>query len=164
MLLGILSIRNLGEDGCSGSMWFAYGSGEELPGLVAYVNGGARPGAEDAEGRVVLPIPVKLVQDAGFHRFQELMKARAAADKRSMKQDAKTFTITRHRVASTFVGRVDAVSNDIHEFHRKRNELDGADYLGFGQMGLYDAQFVLQSVENDAVLETFPPVSLPRPN
>lgn len=27
-----------------------------------------------------------------------------------------------------------------------------ADFLGFGQMCLFDAQFVLQSVENDALL------------
>jgi hypothetical protein len=38
--------------------------------------------------------------------------------------------------------------------------MDRADYLGFGQMGLFDAQFVHQSVANDAVLEAFP--SIPR--
>jgi hypothetical protein len=32
--------------------------------------------------------------------------------------------------------------------------MDKADYLGFGQMGLYDAQLVVISVESDAVRDT----------
>ena len=39
--------------------------------------------------------------------------------------------------------------------------LDRADFLGFGQMGLFDAQFVMQSVEGDAVLEHSPPIKNP---
>ena len=34
-----------------------------------------------------------------------------------------------------------------------------ADYLGFGQMGLFDAELVVQSVENDAVPDVEPPTS-----
>ena len=72
--------------------------------------------------------------------------------------------MTLHRVSATFIGRVDEVSNDIHEFHRRRKTMDHADYLGFGQMGLYDAQFVLQSVEGEAVLEAFPERTIPLHN
>ena len=68
----------LSAEGCS--LWFAYANGEGLPDLVATVNGGASPGAEDCEGRRILPAPVKLVTDWKFQRFQELMKARAEAD------------------------------------------------------------------------------------
>jgi len=156
---GNFEYSNLGADGCSDELWFAYGNGDGTPGLVATVNGGARPGAEDAEGRLILPVPVKLVQDLGFRRFQELMKARAEADEQSFKENATTFTL--HRVTATFIGRIDAVSDDIHAFHLKRKEMDNADFLGFGQMGLFDAQFVLQSVESGAVLEAFPPISIP---
>lgn len=152
---GNFEYSELGADGCSGSLWFAYANGEGPPGLAAYVNGGARLGAEDSEGRLVLPIPVKVVKDTNFRRFQKLMKVRLEADRQSEKRSATTFTF--YRVAATFIGRIDGVSNDVHAFHLKRNEMDRADYLGFGQMGLFDAQFVLQSVANDSVLESFPP-------
>jgi len=47
-------------------------------------------------------------------------------------------------------------------FHLKRKNTDRADFLGFGQMGLFDAQFVLQSVANDAVLGKSPPMPNPK--
>ncbi|HTQ59507.1 MAG TPA: hypothetical protein VMI32_04745 [Candidatus Solibacter sp.] len=157
---GNFEYSELGADGCTASLWFAYGNGGGPPDLVATVSGGARPGSEDAEGRLILPVPVKLVQDANFQRFQKLMMARAKADERSMKnKDADSWTF--YRVAATFTGRIDAVSDDIHAFHLKRKDTDRADFLGFGQMGLFDAQFVLQSVGNDAVLEKFPPMPNP---
>jgi len=159
---GNFEYSELGADGCSDSLWFAYGNGEGPPGLVAYVNGGARPGAEDAEGRLILPIPVKLVEDSSFHRFEKLMRARAEADERSAKRNPDNFVF--HRVSATFTGRIDGVSDDVHAFHLKRKAMDNADYLGFGQMGLFDAQFILQSVDNDAVLETFPPIPNPAPS
>jgi hypothetical protein len=157
---GNFEYSELGADGCSDSLWFAYGNDEGPPGLVAYVNGGARSGAEDAEGRLIRPVPVKLVDNSSFHRFQKLMRDRAEADERSWRENANSFTL--HRVAATFIGRIDGVSDDVRAFHLKRKETDRADYLGFGQMGLFDAQFVLQSVENDAVLEAFSPIQKPR--
>ncbi|MFZ0523242.1 MAG: hypothetical protein WAL95_19585 [Candidatus Acidiferrales bacterium] len=152
---GNFEYSDLGADGCSDSMWFAYGSGEGPPGLAAYVSGGARSGAEDADGKLVLPTPVKLVQDASFRRFERLVKAGAKADAVSQNKNPDAFVF--HRVSATFIGRIDGVSNDVRAFHLKRKPTDRADFLGFGQMGLFDAQFILQSVENDAVLETFPP-------
>jgi hypothetical protein len=50
------------------------------------------------------------------------------------------------------------VSPDIHAFHQKRAEMDRADFLGFGQMGLFDAQFILQSVEGHAILAASLPI------
>jgi hypothetical protein len=156
---GNFEYSELGADGCTRSLWFAYGNGGGPPGLVATVSGGARPGSEDAEGRLILPVPVKLVQDSNFQRFQKLMSARAKADERDLKRNGDTWTF--YRVAATFTGRIDAVSDDVHVFHLKRKNTDRADFLGFGQMGLFDAQFVLQSVGNDAVLEKFPPIPNP---
>lgn len=155
---GNFEYSELGSDECSEALWFAYASGAP-PDLVASVSGGARPGAEDADGRLILPIPVKLVKDPRFRRFQKLMRARAEADEKSFKEDPNAFTL--HRVAATLTGRIDAVSDDVHAFHLKRKDTDRADFLGFGQMGLFDAQFILQSVENDAVLEAFPPSPTP---
>jgi hypothetical protein len=157
---GNFEYSEFGADECSHSLWFAYGGGEGPPGLMAYISGGARPGSEDDEGKQILPIPVKLVQDLNFRRFEELMKARAEADDRSFKENADPLTL--YRVAATFIGRIDAVSDDVHAFHSKRRDTDLADFLGFGQMGLFDAQFVLQSVENNAVLQKFPPIPNPR--
>jgi hypothetical protein len=124
---------------------------------VAHISGGAWPEAEDAEGRLILPVPVTLVKDSSFRRFQKLMEARVEADARSEKQDPNNCAF--HRVAATFTGRIDGVSDGIHAFHLKRKPTDRADFLGFGQMGMFDAQFVLHSVANDAVLEGFPPIS-----
>jgi hypothetical protein len=145
------------NDGCSQSMWFAYANGGGPPGLLAYVSGGAREGDEDADGRYVLPVPVKLVKDANFRRFEKLMRARAEADARSDKEDAKNYVD--HRVSATFVGRVDGVADDVHAFHLKRGEQSRADFLGFGMMGMFDARFVMQSVEGDAVLKTDGPIA-----
>jgi hypothetical protein len=156
---GNFEYSNLGADGCSDSIWFAYAGGEGPPGLIAYVTGGAIPGTEDTEGRLVLPVPVKLVKDSNFLRFEKLMRARAEANEQSLKENGAYITL--YRVAATFVGRIDGVSDDVHAFHLKRKDTDLADFLGFGQMGLFDAQFVLQSVEGDAVLEKFPPMANP---
>ena len=152
---GNFEYSELGTDACSGSLWFEYGNGEGPPDLVATVRGGARLGSEDVEGRLILPIPVELIEDSSFQRFQKLMRARAKGDKRNLKEGVETPTF--YRVAATFTGRIDAVSDDVHAFHLKRKNTDRADFLGFGQMGLFDAQLVLQSVGNDAILEKFPP-------
>lgn len=141
----------LSGNGCSGSIWFAYSGDGGPPSLVAYVAGGALPGAVDSEGRRILPVPVKLVEDKRFRRFEQLVKAGAVADARPQGDDPTKFVF--HQVTATFVGRIDAVSPDIHAFHLKRKDADRADFLGFGQMGLFDAQFVLQSVESRAILE-----------
>ncbi|MGH9736413.1 MAG: hypothetical protein ACRD8A_17725 [Candidatus Acidiferrales bacterium] len=132
-----------------------YGNGGGPPALAAFVTGGAKPGEQDAQGKLILPIPVKIVQDSNFRRFEKLMRAAVEADERSLKADPNSSTF--HCVAATFVGRIDGVSNDIHSFHLKRRATDKADFLGFGQMGLYDARFVMQSVAGNAVLETLPP-------
>lgn len=158
---GNFEYSDLGSDQCSAGLWFTYGNAEGPPGLVAWVVGGARPGAEDAEGRLIRPVPVKWLQDSNFARFQKLMAARARKDARSLQENADPLIL--YRVSATFTGRIDAVSDDVHEFHLKRTATDRADFLGFGQMGLFDAQFVMQSVEGDAVLEQFPPEPNPAP-
>ena len=146
--------RFLSEEGSS--VWFTYGNGSATPGLVAYIGGGSAPGAQDSEGKRILPIPVKLVKNANFNQFQNLIRAQVRADARAEKTDPNEYIF--HRVTATFVGRIDGVSPDFHAFHLKRTEMDRADFLGFGQMGLSDAQFALQSVESDAVLSASSPI------
>jgi hypothetical protein len=146
----------LSEEGCSGSIWFTYGNDFATPGLVAYVSGGAESGAQDSDGKRILPVPVKLVKNANFNGFQNQIRVQVRADAHAAKADPNEYAF--HRVTATLVGRIDGVSPDIHAFHLKRTEMDRADFLGFGQMGLFDAQFVLQSVEGDAVLSVSPPI------
>jgi len=138
-------------DGCSGVIWFDYPGNDGPPGLVLYPDGGAGPGAEDADGKRILPVPVKLVRDQNLDRFEKLMKSRGSAgnDLKSIESCGFPF----HQVSATFIGRIDSVSQEIHAFHLKPSGRAWRDMLGFGTMGFYDAQFVMQAVENDAVLE-----------
>ncbi|HET7842469.1 MAG TPA: hypothetical protein VFM21_12725, partial [Terriglobia bacterium] len=142
----------LDGDGCSSSMWFTYADGSGPPELVAHIGGGAMPGAFDPEGRRILPIPLSVVRNSKLRRFEELLHRAAEADRLDVKRHPDSYVS--RSVAATFVGRIDGVSDDIHRFHLKRKETDRADYLGFGHMGLFDAQFVLQSVETAPTLET----------
>lgn len=141
----------LSQDGCSESIWFDYASEDSPPGLKVQVPGGATPGAEDEKGWRIRPLRVSLVRDENFKRFQRLMRARVEAEERAQKRRPEGFVA--YRVTATFIGRLDAVSPEIHDFHKRRSEYDRADFLGFGQMGLFDAQLIMQSVEGDAVLE-----------
>jgi hypothetical protein len=143
-------------DECNEALWFDYADTADVgpPGLVMHVSGSAIPGAEDSEGKRILPIRVELAQNLNFRRFQKLMEARVRADARDEKTAAGKYVF--HCVTATFIGRIDGVSPEIHAFHKRRSPTDHADYLGFGQMGLYDAQFVMQSVGADSQLSVCP--------
>ncbi|PYU28542.1 MAG: hypothetical protein DMG32_02325 [Acidobacteria bacterium] len=52
-----------------------------------------------------------------------------------------------YRVTATFIGRIDGVSKEIHAAHVKRSSRNPVDGKGFGHMGMFDAQIVVQSVE-----------------
>lgn len=136
-------------DGCSGAMWFDYSGNGGPPGLVMYVSGQGEPGAEDADGKRILPIPVKLVRDRNLEHFERLMQSRSGTAEHSRRANGFPF----HQVRATFIGRVDGVSPEVHAYHLNPPEGRRRDFLGFGGMGGYDARFVMQSVENDAVLE-----------
>lgn len=55
-------------------------------------------------------------------------------------------------MTATFIGRIDAVSNEVHEYLQKQ-PVDRRLMLGFGQLGAFEAQLTLQSVEDDAKLQ-----------
>lgn len=141
----------LSGDDCERSLWFSYGDGGGPPSLTAYVSGAARPGSEDLQGRLILPVPVKLVRDLRLKRFEKQTEAMAKADAGYERKHPNEFAS--HCVTATFIGRIDAVSAEIHEFRVKHKPDERADFLGFGQMGLYEAQLVVQSVTDDAILE-----------
>jgi hypothetical protein len=130
-------------DGCDDPIWFAYGPNATVPDMNYVIL--RVPGSRDAQGNKVPPIPVKLVRDSNFDRFEALMNAR------SEKSEGDWFFS--EWVTGTFVGRVDAVSAETHASHENGKRITGADNAGFGHMGLFDAEFVMQSVTSAAAIE-----------
>ena len=147
---GNFEYSTLGADDCDGSLWFEYGGGGGPPSLAIYVSGAARPGSQDSQGKRILPIPVNTVQDAKLKRFEKQTVAMARADADWERKHPNQHVS--HCVTATFVGRIDAVSAEIHEFRKKHSTDELSDGLGFGQMGLFEAQLVVQSVVDDALL------------
>jgi hypothetical protein len=147
---GNFEYSTLSGEGCSGSLWFGYGGGGGPPNLAAYVSTGNMPGSEDSEGRRILPVPVKLIRDSKFERFEKAV--------RSLSSNREIVPLIGGApepkcVTATFIGRIDAVSTEVHEFLKKQPAEHRSSGLGFGQMGEFEAQFVLQSVEDEATLK-----------
>ena len=94
-------------------------------------------------------MPVHLIRDANY---RELMHYLAISAKGEACADGPPPPLppdcTTYRVIATFTGRVDGVSEQVHEAHRKRSSGDQIDGKGFGHMDRFDAQIVVQSVEN----------------
>jgi hypothetical protein len=134
---------------CSDSIWFTYGGRSVPPPLAMTIDGTARPGATNEKGRRVAPIKVKLVRDINFDRFEKLMISSAKAN-----APIENWRFVQ-RVTATFIGRIDSVSSQIHNAHQRRYPHARPDSEGFGQMGLFDVQLVVQNVESDSVAETF---------
>jgi hypothetical protein len=148
---GNFEYSELSGDGCDGSsLWFGYGGGSGPPNLAAYAStGNINPGSEDSEGRRVLPVPVNLIRDSKFERFEKAV--------RSFPSNHGVVPLIGGApepkfVTATFIGRIDAVSTEVHEFLKKQ-PAERRIGLGFGQMGQFEAQFILQSVEDDATME-----------
>ena len=135
----------LSGDGCSGRIWFEYAGENGPPGLVLYPGGEATPGAQDPDGKRILPVPVKLVRDQNLNRFETLMKSRAGPDQ--YRRGIKSCGFPFHQVSATFWGRMDVVSQD------PRISSDAIRKSETRPAGLLRCQFVMQSVENDAILE-----------
>jgi len=137
-------------------MWLAFADGSAPPQLEAIINGTGTAGDRDSKGRQIPPIPVHLIRDANYMQLMHYLalsaKGKACADGPPL---AFPPDCTTYRVAATFTGRVDGVSAQIHEAHRKRSSRDQIDAKGFGHMGMFDAQIVVQSVENVVAVAEF---------
>jgi hypothetical protein len=146
-------------------MWLAFADGSAPPQIEAIVNGTGTAGGRDLKGRQIPPISVHLVRDANYMQLMHYLtlsaKGKACADEPPL---AFPPDCTTYRVAATFTGRIDGVSNQVHEAHRKRSSTVQIDGKGFGHMGMFDAQIVVQSVENvGAVAEFEIPESISKP-
>jgi len=114
------------------------------------------PGGKTSKGRAVLPLRVKLVRDSIFEKFQRYMTVKAQA-KPSFDDLTRPTPVDCgvERVTATFIGRVDGVSKEIHAAHQKRSGNSNPDFKGFGQMGSFDAQLVVQSLEDVLAVDVF---------
>jgi len=59
------------------------------------------------------------------------------------------------RVTATFTGRIDSVSKELHAAHLKQGPNQKSDFRGFGQMGLFDSQMVVELVEKVRAVDSF---------
>ena len=151
---GNFEYSGLSDRACKGALWFEYGGGDAPPSLAAYVGGGARPGSEDADGKLILPMPMTVVRDEKFAQFEKQVEAMAKADDEAYKKNPDKFV--GYCVTATFTGRVDTVPPEIRQFHKTHPKQSETDFSGFGQMGQFDGQFTLQSVNSDSVLSKCP--------
>lgn len=131
------------------SIWLAFGDGSFPPQVEAFVIGNGIPGSRDSKGKLSPPIRVQLLRDANY---DELAKYLAVSAKGEACADEPPPDVlpdcTTYRVTATFTGRVDGVSKRIHEAHVKRASSERIDGKGFGHMGMFDAQLVVQSVQS----------------
>ena len=139
----------LRSETCSGEIWFALADGSGPPGLAITVSGRSTPGEKGSNGRRMHPIPVTLIRDANFEKFESYLAESAKVQpERPCGPDCHLYQVT-----ATFIGRLDGVSQEVHAAHLKRGTYQPSDGKGFGQMGLFDAQLVVQSVKNVDALE-----------
>jgi len=113
-----------------GELWLRYGAAAGPSTLAASVTTTNEFGSEDSEGKRILPVPVVLVRDSKFERFDALVRMNTGRYGPSSDQ----------RVTATFVGRIDAVSNEVHDYLQKQ-PVQRRIMLGFGQMGSFEATF-----------------------
>ena len=129
-------------------IWFSFADGSGPPWLTITVSGKGIPGGRDSKGRATAPVSVRLIRDSNFEELKHFWaistKGEACADG---PPPASPPDCTTYRVIATFIGRVDGVSHEVHAAHLKRSSRDPVDGRGFGQMGMFDAQIVVQSVE-----------------
>lgn len=145
----------LADESCSADgIWFVFGDGSVPPGITAYVIGSNPTGGKDSKGHAIPPTPVRLVKDSNFEELIRLLNdsARADACAEGPPPDFPPQCISR-RITATFVGRIDAVSKELHAAHKKRKSQDTIDGKGFGHMGMFDAQLVMQSVDKVVAVE-----------
>ena len=127
--------------------------GEEIvpPQLIAIVSGSGTSGGKDTKGRQTPPVPIHLVRDSNWVQLEYYLKqnARAAMCMEGPAPDLSHLSdCNSYRITVTFTGRIDAISKSVYQLRRKQKDKGIVDRKGFGQMGMFDAQIVVKSVED----------------
>jgi len=140
----ILVSENCSEHG----IWLALADGSALPGLTATVNSRTLLAAQNRQPKITPRIAVRLVRDSGFQRFERYLEASAKGEScATAPPPSFPPECTIYRVSAQSVGRIDGIKKDIRANARQaaRGAADGG---GFGHMGMFDAQLVVQSVQD----------------
>jgi hypothetical protein len=140
--VGNFEYSELTDAVCHGELWLLYGAAAGPSALAASAVPTNELGSEDSEGKRILAVPVVLVRDSKFERFDALVRVNTGRYGPTSDQ----------RVTATFIGRIDAVSKEVHDYLQKQ-PVERRLMLGFGQGGAFEAQFILQSVEDNATLQ-----------
>lgn len=123
----------LASDDCTMGVWFVLEEGAAQPGLIATVNPAKSAKArDDSKTR----IPVTLVRDSSFAELKKLLELSSKAESciEQLSQSGPIPDCRTYRISATFTGRIDGM--------RTKNA------GGYGHMGLFKAQLVVQRVEN----------------
>jgi hypothetical protein len=140
--VGNFEYSELTDAACHGELWLRYGAAGGPSTLAASVTSTSEFGSEDPQGKRILPVPVVLVRDSKFEHFEALIRMHTGRYGPTSDQ----------RVTATFIGRIDAVSNEVHNYLQKQ-PVERRFMLGFGQGGFFEAQFTLESVEDEPTLQ-----------
>jgi hypothetical protein len=120
------------------------------------VNGSGKPRGKNSNGAPIKPIPLKLARDANYEKFEHHMTVKAEEKPcLDLLSEPPPLDCGVDRVTATFTGRIDSVSKKPRAAHLKRSSGDHPDFKSFGQMGMFDAQFVLQAVEGVIAVDSF---------
>lgn len=142
--VGGMEHSTVNDTRCHGSLWLGFPGGGVPPTVAAYVSTRNVLGSEDAEGKRILPIPVSLVRDSKFERFEKLVRMNPELVVPLIGEPVQ-------HVTATFVGRIDSVSPEIHEFLKQYPAEHWS--LGFGHLGGYEGELIVQAVADDATVE-----------
>jgi len=137
----------LAEEGCpEDGIWFRFADGSALPGLKILTlpahPDSARAMKTGSDSR-------SLTRDNNYfaliRRLQPVVKANAFADgpPPEFPPDCTTYRIT-----ASFVGKIHGVSQRTFENRKRRKQMAPVDGKGFGQMGIFSAEILIQSVSD----------------
>jgi len=141
----------LAEEGChEDGIWFRFADGPGLPGLKILTLP-AHPDYAKATKTGSDSLP--LTRDKNYfelmRRLQQSVKGNACADglPPEFPPDCTTYQIT-----ATFIGKINSISQKTFASRKKQKPSTPVDGKGFGQMGMFSAEILAQSV-SDIVLK-----------
>jgi hypothetical protein len=136
------------ESRCGEAIWIVLGSFPAPLGLLATVNGSSSPKTASREHESSNTISITLSKDRSY---DTLMQYLSSSEKGNSCVDQPGVSsipdCTTYRVTATFTGRLDSVPKAVRAAHLRRGVRDAPDFVGYGHMGMFDAQLVVRSVE-----------------
>lgn len=138
----------LSDRKCDDSIWFTMADGSGLPGLVATVS------PRETRPRPARRISVRLARGARFEQLQRYLEQNDKGDACTQRPPPLSGPpdCTTYRIEATFTGRIDGISRQLRAARRRRQSPGASDGRGYGHMGLFDAQLVIEEVEEVVAL------------